>query len=134
MSSLVLLPVDVRPKVLIEVNDCDLNILWEIFIVKQLNALCLSVHFLESLLKLAVQGPLTEGPYFSEGIFFLNAFEQSQIGHGKPILEPEALNIDKFIHRLYGFFLCPLPGLDKLLCVPELIREIRQSVSRDTSP
>ena len=60
MPGLVLLPVDVRPKVLIEVNDCDLNILRELFFVKQLNALCLSVHFLETLLKLAIQGPLTE--------------------------------------------------------------------------
>jgi hypothetical protein len=94
MPGLVLLPVDLRPKVLIEVNDCDLDILRELLIVKQLNALCLSVHLLETLLKLAVQGPLTEGPYFSEGIFFLNAFKQSQICHGKPILEPEALNID----------------------------------------
>ena len=133
MFRLVLFPVDGCPKVLIEVNDCDVNIERELFAIQQLNALCLSVHFLETLLKLAVQSPLTEGPYITEGIF-LNPFEQSQIGHGKPILEPELLQIDQLIHRLYGIFLCCLPLFDELLCVPEFIGKICQSVTRDASP
>ena len=71
---LVFLPVDECPKVLIEVNDLDLNIVRELFIIKELNALCLSVNFIETLLELSVQIPLTKCAYISEGIF-LYAFE-----------------------------------------------------------
>ncbi len=66
MLCLVLLPVDGCTKVLIEVNDLDLDILREFFIIKHLYALCLSVHILETLLKLAVQRPLAKGAYIME--------------------------------------------------------------------